>query len=912
MEEGRVSMSDAGDDKDFLFSEIIPAYNVEKYIGEAIESIVNQDIGFTQNIQLILVDDGSTDATGTICDSYQERFPENVLVIHTDNQGASAARQAGLAQACGTYVNFLDGDDYWSSNAFRCAASFFSSHTNVRICAARHWFFGAKNQAHPLSYKFEADGVVDLAERFDCPQLSLSNAFVLRSLLSFDLFDNRLKIAEDFLVINKILLRELKYGVLAAPTYWYRKRAEGGSALDTQYVELVSFIAPLRLCHGELFAESVRVHGRVLPFLQYAVMYDLQWRIKALPAGMTMDGSFCQEYRETISGLLGQISDGIILTQRNLVPWQKLYTLSLKYSLGFDEIRSMLTVSNGVYCLQRDSGQVIEPLFSLGEGNRIHLEFADFEDGRLHFEGHVDTFLPLEQVEVQFVTEDVVTTANLFEREDKVHGVFFNDRLFASTGFSVWVPLREGKTEIEVRLSLCGVGVRPSLYDGKFFGLHFAKRFSYWLKQGFVISQSKKHHILIEREQSRVWLAKRELLHSSELMRSGMPKKYAAMRALAICNHLLKRSKREKWIMSDRIVKAGDNAEALFAHIEKLHRDDVDAKFIISHDVEDYARMKSFGPVLKYGTWKAQYEQLTADKIISSAADEYVINPFGKWGKYLKGLRHFDFVFLQHGVTKDDQSRWLNRFNKNISKLVVASEYENNSILDLPAYGYTRNELLCTGFPRFDKLRRPTLATREKRIAIMPTWREKLAGKFDVKSGKRFRNPAFTLSEYFKCYNDLLSSSELHSLLEKYGYVVDFIIHPAFIQEADNFSSSERVRILVKADYSEEFRSCSLFITDYSSAVFDAAFLGKPILYFQFDAETFYSGHIYKPGYFSYEDNGFGPVCTDRESLLKQLEYALSQDCRLDEQYAERRADFFGEVLNTRSYSEAVYQAIRS
>ena len=101
MEEGRVSMSDAGDDKDFLFSEIIPAYNVEKYIGEAIESIVNQDIGFTQNIQLILVDDGSTDATGTICDSYQERFPENVLVIHTDNQGASAARQAGLAQACG-------------------------------------------------------------------------------------------------------------------------------------------------------------------------------------------------------------------------------------------------------------------------------------------------------------------------------------------------------------------------------------------------------------------------------------------------------------------------------------------------------------------------------------------------------------------------------------------------------------------------------------------------------------------------------------------------------------------------------------------------------------------------------------------------------------------------------------------
>lgn len=81
-------------------------------------------------------------------------------------------------------------------------------------------------------------------------------------------------------------------------------------------------------------------------------------------------------------------------------------------------------------------------------------------------------------------------------------------------------------------------------------------------------------------------------------------------------------------------------------------------------------------------------------------------------------------------------------------------------------------------------------------------------------------------------------------------------------------------------------------ITDYSSAVFDIAYLQRPVLYFQFDHdEVFSGGHIYKPGYFSYQRDGFGPVAETADELIANLEAVLSG--REDPVYAERRDSTF-------------------
>ena len=89
-------------------SVIIPAYNVDRFIGRAIESLQNQTM---RNFELIVVDDGSTDRTGQVADRMAER-DIRIDVIHTENQGAAAARNVALDRARGEFVHFVDGDDW--------------------------------------------------------------------------------------------------------------------------------------------------------------------------------------------------------------------------------------------------------------------------------------------------------------------------------------------------------------------------------------------------------------------------------------------------------------------------------------------------------------------------------------------------------------------------------------------------------------------------------------------------------------------------------------------------------------------------------------------------------------------------------------------------------------------------------
>lgn len=88
---------------------VIPVYNAEQYLRECIDSIVGQ--GGFDSAEIILVDDGSSDGSGAICDIYSERF-KNIKAVHQKNSGVSAARNNGIAQSSGEYITFADADDY--------------------------------------------------------------------------------------------------------------------------------------------------------------------------------------------------------------------------------------------------------------------------------------------------------------------------------------------------------------------------------------------------------------------------------------------------------------------------------------------------------------------------------------------------------------------------------------------------------------------------------------------------------------------------------------------------------------------------------------------------------------------------------------------------------------------------------
>lgn len=95
-------------DKELLISVIIPIYNSEKFLARAVDSVVRQMDG---QIELILVDDGSVDASGTICDQYAAKYT-NIQVIHKKNGGTSSAKNQGIRISRGRYLSFMDSDDF--------------------------------------------------------------------------------------------------------------------------------------------------------------------------------------------------------------------------------------------------------------------------------------------------------------------------------------------------------------------------------------------------------------------------------------------------------------------------------------------------------------------------------------------------------------------------------------------------------------------------------------------------------------------------------------------------------------------------------------------------------------------------------------------------------------------------------
>lgn len=128
--------------KNPLFSIIIPAYNVEKYLSECFDSVLNQNY---DNYEVIIVDDGSTDSSSQICDDYSSKY-EKFRVIHKKNEGLVCARQDGVTIAKGEYIICLDGDDWLHQNILEIFNDIITKHNPDIICTSYYISDGIINK----------------------------------------------------------------------------------------------------------------------------------------------------------------------------------------------------------------------------------------------------------------------------------------------------------------------------------------------------------------------------------------------------------------------------------------------------------------------------------------------------------------------------------------------------------------------------------------------------------------------------------------------------------------------------------------------------------------------------------------------------------------------------------------------
>lgn len=770
-------------------------YNVEKYLDDYFKSIINQRLDFEKNIHIVCVDDGSTDNSAKIIKSYQKKYPKNITYLYKENGGQASARNLGLKYLQEnenlkdkfTWVTFTDPDDFLDIGYFDEVDEFLSTHQNDNICmiGCNVIFYHEKQKLykdnHALNFKFKNG--VQIRENYNLDnfiQLFTNSCFVNIDYMAEDIkFDEALKPNfEDAKFINEYLLKNInsKTAFLPKAKYFYRKREDGSSTLDSKLKSKDYYLNVTRSGYLEILSDCVKNKRNIPLFIQNLVLYDLCWQIKPLinsPEKLSiLNESEQQEYLNLLDKIFSFIEIETVVNFSLAGCW-------FFYKIGI------------LNCFKNE-----RPPFQIA---------------------HIEDYDPYkEQILITYYTGD-----------DK--------------------------------------GIESILVDGEEVYADYKKIVKYdFLDRVFCY-------------QKRLWVSipkdakdKLEMFNNNEQSMVGKYGEYF-LDIKDIRKEFQKRlPKSNIWLLMDRDYEADDNAERLYRYIMQNHPKQK-IVFALRKESSDWKRLKREGfNLVEFGSYRFRKIINKSSKIISSHADSYLM-------RYITFRQQF--IFLQHGVIKNDLSKWLN--SRKIDLFITSTKEEHNSIVnDYNRYKFGKKEVVLTGLARHDTLLKNN-QNSIKQVLVMPTWRHYLSGLIIGSLGIRKLKDDFRESKYFQKWNSLLNSDVLQKLCKKYSYAIVFNPHPNIMPYLKDFEIPSFVSIANENKSLQDlFCKSSLMITDYSSVAFEMAYLGKSVIYYQFDKEEFFSSHTLQKGYFDYEKDGFGPVAENEENLLKQLENFLRNDCK--------------------------------
>lgn len=204
-----------------MISIVVPIYNVEKYLEKCIDSMLNQSY---KNIEIILVNDGSTDSSGEICDRYAD-IDNRITVIHKKNGGLSDARNAALDVAKGSYVTFVDSDDYIKEDYILYLYTLLRKYkSDISVCEFDYMEESGKRINHPFADNREMifDREMGLKKLLGQKLYTNSSSGKLFKMEHFrDIRYPYGKLYEDTLTIYKLFLKAERISFGANPLYCY-------------------------------------------------------------------------------------------------------------------------------------------------------------------------------------------------------------------------------------------------------------------------------------------------------------------------------------------------------------------------------------------------------------------------------------------------------------------------------------------------------------------------------------------------------------------------------------------------------------------------------------------------------------------------------------------------------------------
>jgi len=508
------------------------------------------------------------------------------------------------------------------------------------------------------------------------------------------------------------------------------------------------------------------------------------------------------------------------------------------------------------------------------------------KDNTLHLEGVISAF-PLgltDELNVHVVLNgERLNIDNQFAENYRIEKL--PEEIYRAQAFKTDIKLLRGnKYKLKINGETSGLTINPvSTLFGNFCVIGKELKNAYYYNAGWMVTFDPSGDICIF-EAGKSALLKRELLLFKELLKSKATGSRKAAFARLIANTIKPFLVKPIWLVSDRISKADDNGEVFFSFLQ-AHKREVRSYFILDKASNDYSRLKNIGNVVQPYSFKHKLLTLIAECTISSQTDQVFRNPFRYyWHPYRDLLWSTDFVFLQHGVIMTKLTKWLKRSNQYIGGFITSTNKEYQLIKN-GGYDYD-SEVWLTGMPRYDRLESAT----ERVITIAPTWRRYLTTHQNYNTGVWETVENFSNSKYVCFFNELLNNEQLTKACQKYGYVVQFKMHPSYLGKEALFGFSDDVKIVPEnVSYQEIFSKSALMITDYSSSIHDFVYLHKPIIYCQFDKEEFFSGkHNCDDMTTDYETEGYGEVEYTVEGTVSRIIEYMQNDCALKEKYKTR------------------------
>lgn len=899
------------DDK---ISIIVPMYNSELTITETLNSIFkqksNEDFG---NFEVIIIDDGSTDDSLQAAQDFQRKYTKaNIVMLDGEGKGVSHARNLGLTHATGTWITFMDSDDFFGQSDFSSVLDLLNSSefTDVNIVTYPEYYFNEYSERQFSEYGFPTNvrsmtvsrhpttdkvryrftwkspkvfpniqgNVYSENEYYWIAQARLN--VLIRNLEDNKIyFEEDLLYAEDSIFVAQYVssgngLGRISKGI----TYHYLKNKY--STVDKYSSSVTSYKMILKW--ADRVVEKLTVGDYVSPAGAGILLNEFGARLKMSRLfPMHLNEAEYTSWNNSMKRILRSISPEIFTTGMGANKNAGQFIIN-----KFVEMRGDIELhpkGNSIQVIQ-DGEVILED-----KHFEVILTGLELQDGALRVSAvmkfyFTDKYRPEVSVKIDGDKGRLIDTyVSSYSYLGQKH------KLYTFYAFDTKIPLDEISSSVEFEFHMFGHTFRTNLVDVK------NSRLVPLSSGNDTVHLPDGRYLRMNLNNFSFTLTKADI---SDYVSYQQAVAFELYGNLPIFSDLREQqnSTEEVWLYSDFVGKI-DNAFFQFLN-DKDKNDNIKRYYIVHDGFEDYipGYAEFEDRLVPYGSLTHRKLFLTATYVITSFQDANEFSPYSAYQlKKASGFFNPNVVYLQHGVLHAKMARLNSREKQDFYKLIVASsKFERDYLLN--EYHFDSDMVLLSGMPRFDS--RLNIANYQShdlknrkgmKVLFAPSWRASLMLGRSTKTGWMPNEEKMIRSEIFKTLQTLVGNDNLENEFINRDIELDIKLHPIMYNVLGNkLEQNSRVKFV---SGSVNLNDYDLFVTDFSSYVYDAVERHVPVAFFIPDNDEYVNGsHTYTD--VNMPDGGFGPTFYSLEDFVAFIK-DFSMDRSMLDSYQKVVDDFF-------------------